>query len=378
MIKRFCMTLFRLVVCFAVLFMSAGTCYADPSGGFEVPEVNEDFTKVKPNQGAQQKKDENTWLGDFLIWIGAAKDKKDLEKLSKQANDEFLDGFFKKSVESLLGYDLYTGDPLQGERKKEADRALSSVVDCIPVISNIKNLKDLFTGKDSISGDKLSPVDKVISAIGIASGPGKKAGVILKGIFNGGKKLLKKFGVYIDDLAERFGFGPKLQPAGGPPEIPRRPEVNRIEGTNGGGKNQKNYPVKRTQEEYDDLARDPSHGGQITEQGIKEREIGLALESQGKLGKIIRDPQADGGAEFIDTTTGIKWDIKSFVSYPNGHTSPRKGAFTVEKAMKKINAEFRRGHNVIIDKRDLIPQHVKELEDAIKKNGVEDRIIWYP
>jgi hypothetical protein len=235
MIKRFCMTLFRLVVCFAVLFMSAGTCYADPSGGFEVPEVNEDFTKVKPNQGAQQKKDENTWLGDFLIWIGAAKDKKDLEKLSKQANDEFLDGFFKKSVESLLGYDLYTGDPLQGERKKEADRALSSVVDCIPVISNIKNWKDLFTGKDSISGDKLSPVDKVISAIGIASGPGKKAGVILKGIFNGGKKLLKKFGVYIDDLAERFGFGPKLQPAGGPPDIPRKPEVNRIEGTNGGG-----------------------------------------------------------------------------------------------------------------------------------------------
>lgn len=145
-----------------------------------------------------------------------------------------------------------------------------------------------------------------------------------------------------------------------------------------GWKNQKNHPVKRTQEEYDDLARDPSHGGQITEQGIKEREIGLALESQGKLGKIIRDPQADGGAEFIDTTTGIKWDIKSFVSYPNGHTSPRKGAFTVEKAMKKINAEFRRGHNVIIDKRDLIPQHVKELEDAIKKNGVEDRIIWYP
>lgn len=79
MIKRLCMTVFRLVVCFAVLFMSmTGTSYADPSGGFEVPKVNENFTKVKPNQGAQQKKDENTWLGDFLIWIGAAKDKKDL------------------------------------------------------------------------------------------------------------------------------------------------------------------------------------------------------------------------------------------------------------------------------------------------------------
>lgn len=143
-----------------------------------------------------------------------------------------MDGFFKKSVESLLGYDLYTGDPFQGEREKEADRALSSVVDNIPFISNIKNYIDLTSGKDSISGDKLSPVDKVISVIGSATGPvGKKIGGILKGVFNGGKKILKRFGIYIDDLAERLGLGPRLQPAGGPPDIPRRPAVNRIDGS---------------------------------------------------------------------------------------------------------------------------------------------------
>ncbi|MGA8942889.1 MAG: pre-toxin TG domain-containing protein [Thermoactinomyces sp.] len=219
------------------LAFTVGQSYADPSGSFEIPEVNDDFTKVNPNQSQQPKKEEdkNTWLGDFLIWIGLAKDKKELEKLSEQANNEFLDGFIKKSIEGLLGYDLYTGDPLKGERKKDADRTLSGVVDFIPGISNIKNCIDFTSGRDSISGDKLSPVDKVVSLIGIASGPGKKIGGILKGVFNGGKKFLKRFGIYIDDLAERLGLGPRLQPAGGPPDIPRKPQVNRIEGINGGG-----------------------------------------------------------------------------------------------------------------------------------------------
>ena len=85
-----------------------------------------------------------------------------------------------------------------------------------------------------------------------------------------------------------------------------------------GGKGTGKYTGGRTQKELDDLAGDPSHGGKIRDQGLKEREIGLDLEQQGKLGKIIRDPQGDGGAEFIDTTNNTKWDVKSFVSYPNG------------------------------------------------------------
>lgn len=128
----------------------------------------------------------------------------------------------------------------------------------------------------------------------------------------------------------------------------------------------------------DDLAGDPSHGGKIRDQGLKEREIGLDLEQQGKLGKIIRDPQENKGAEFIDVTTGQKWDVKSFESYPHGHTSPKKGAFTVKKSMDKIYEEFDRGHNVIIDTRELIPEHVKQLKEAIEDAGVSERIIWYP
>jgi len=138
------------------------------------------------------------------------------------------------------------------------------------------------------------------------------------------------------------------------------------------------YTGGRTQKELDDLAGDPSHAGRIEDQGIKEREIGLELESRGDLGKIIRDPKADKGAEFIDTVTGKKWDVKSFESYPHGHTSPKKGAFTVDNAMKKIKKEFERGHNVIIDDRNLTPEHTKQLKEAIQKEGISDKIIWYP
>uniref|UniRef100_A0A4Y8PTV4 Uncharacterized protein n=1 Tax=Paenibacillus athensensis TaxID=1967502 RepID=A0A4Y8PTV4_9BACL len=137
------------------------------------------------------------------------------------------------------------------------------------------------------------------------------------------------------------------------------------------------YTGGRTQKELDDLAGDPSHGGAIREQGIKEREIGLDLEKQGKLGRVVRDPQGDGGAEFIDTTSGLKWDVKSFESYPNGHTSPKKGAFTVENGMKSINKELSKGYNVIVDTRNLIPEQIDQLREAIQKAGIIDRIIWY-
>ena len=141
--------------------------------------------------------------------------------------------------------------------------------------------------------------------------------------------------------------------------------------------NKKTYQGNRTYKEYVDLARDPSHGNKVLPQGRKERAIGLDLERQGKLHSIIRDPQKNKGAEFIDTVTGIKWDIKSFVSHPNGHTNPRKGAFTVERGMKKINAEIKNGHNVIIDTRRLTKSDTAKLQKAVEDANISDKIIWY-
>lgn len=46
--------------------------------------------------------------------------------------------------------------------------------------------------------------------------------------------------------------------------------------------------------------------------------------------------------------------------------------------MKKINKEFNKNYNVIIDVRELVPEHVEALKKAIEEAGVSDRIVWYP
>ncbi|MBE6869115.1 MAG: hypothetical protein E7494_10185 [Ruminococcus albus] len=139
----------------------------------------------------------------------------------------------------------------------------------------------------------------------------------------------------------------------------------------------KTYPGGRTYKEYVDLARDPSHANKVLPQGRKERMIGLDLEKQGILHKIIRDPQKDKGAEFIDTVSGIKWDVKSFVSHPKGATSARSGAFRLSRAIAKVEKEFANGHNVILDTRRLTKSDREALINAINDKGYSDRIIWY-
>ncbi|OKP85337.1 hypothetical protein A3842_07285 [Paenibacillus sp. P3E] len=118
-------------------------------------------------------------------------------------------------------------------------------------------------------------------------------------------------------------------------------EETRTEGTDEGNKpnlydKDGNYTSGRTQKELDDLARDPASNEKIEPKNIREREVGLAVEERGQLGKLIRDPQAENGAEFIDTSSGLKWDVKSFESYPSGDngvpiTNPQKGALLSNK-----------------------------------------------
>ncbi|MGP3784347.1 hypothetical protein [Paenibacillus sp. 1A_MP2] len=183
---------------------------------------------------------------------------------------------------------------------------------------------------------------------------------------------------------------PKSSETKKPEENTNKPK-DKLEGTEGTGKGNKpnlydkdgNYTGGRTQKELDDLARDLASDGKIEPENIREREVGLAVEERGQLGKLIRDPQAENGAEFIDTSSGLKLDVKSFESYPSGDngvpiTNPKKGAFTIKQGMKKLQKEFDNGNNVIIDTRKMEPKHVEQLKKAIDEEGVTDKIIWYP
>src|SRR5437016_3155931 len=122
-----------------------------------------------------------------------------------------------------------------------------------------------------------------------------------------------------------------------------------------------------------DLARDPARGWQITPGSWAEAEVVLALEEAGALpGPIRRDPQANRG-DFLDGR-GVSWDVKAFRS----DTPPRRGGFRLADAIRKIENEFQRGQNVILDMRGLSLLHQAELQRAIVERNWGERILWYP
>lgn len=130
--------------------------------------------------------------------------------------------------------------------------------------------------------------------------------------------------------------------------------------------------IERTQEELDALAADPSHGGAIREQGMREREIGLGAEEAGLVpGPIVRDPT--GAAEFIDANNQA-WDVKGFRSgFPAS-----AGGFDVTTDVAKIERELRSGHNVIIDTGFLTETDLHSLQEEVDRRGISDRVVYWP
>ncbi|MFK7871114.1 MAG: hypothetical protein AB8B58_17985 [Roseobacter sp.] len=125
----------------------------------------------------------------------------------------------------------------------------------------------------------------------------------------------------------------------------------------------------RTQEELDDLARDPAHGGRITPGSEAERDVGLGLEERGEIpGPIRRDPT--GGAEFIDAD-GVEWDVKAYNSnFPNG--------FNVSRIEQQLDMSRRLGENVMIDTRNLSPSDLSSLRNLVDENDFGEIVRFWP
>ena len=56
------------------------------------------------------------------------------------------------------------------ENLKSAKDFASTALDCVPVVGNIKGLGEAITGKDIITGEKLSKTERVISLLGAIPG----------------------------------------------------------------------------------------------------------------------------------------------------------------------------------------------------------------
>jgi len=166
------------------------------------------------------------------------------------------------------------------------------------------------------------------------------------------------------------------------------------------GSGVRNYrsPKKGTpeyQKRYDELSKDPAHGGKVTRNSKREAEVGLDLESQGRLpGPIQRSPlgkATDGSGldlgEFFDRS-GKAWDVKGFKDkFPldskknPGQTMPEgtQGRYSRTKARDTIQKEINGGKNIILDSRDLSPAAHADLDNLVKSEpGWKGKVIWYP
>ena len=119
-----------------------------------------------------------------------------------------------------------------------------------------------------------------------------------------------------------------------------------------------------------ELAKDPAHGGKVSPKSLREAEVGLTLEEQGRLKAPIRR-EPTGKAEFIDAN-GQEWDVKAF----NSNYPKRKGGFDLQTDMKKVEAEIAKGENVIIDTVDLKAGDLTALKDAVAKKNLSDRVLF--
>lgn len=128
----------------------------------------------------------------------------------------------------------------------------------------------------------------------------------------------------------------------------------------------------RVDSEYEDLARDPAHGGKITAKTVQERNVGLGLEERGVVpGPITRDPT--GAAEFIDARGG-KWDVKGF----NSGFRPSRGGFDLGTDAGKVDKSLNEGENVMLDTSKMSPGDIGALRLEGAARGWGNRVVYWP
>ena len=156
-------------------------------------------------------------------------------------------------------------------------------------------------------------------------------------------------------------------------------------------------PKPPTSERLEELARDPDHGGKITEQTRREAQVALDLENQGKLKAPVRRPMPGDGhsGDFVDGAGG-DWDVKAYKSrqtiIDNIRTKaaakgapppkldpaqPVPGEFELETAMNQLRAELRGGERVIIDTQGLSPSDLALLKSAVNHGNLEAVVIFH-
>jgi hypothetical protein len=144
------------------------------------------------------------------------------------------------------------------------------------------------------------------------------------------------------------------------------------------------------------LHQDWDHDGQVTKSSTTEAEIGEDLEARGILAPVDRPMGVTAQGDLLDAD-GQWWDVKGPQSREaveelrRAHARSRglpeptfdpsrqlRGEFDLNEQVGKVRDMVRKGRGVILDHRGLNDGDFRLLKEAVEREGVSERVIWYP
>lgn len=140
--------------------------------------------------------------------------------------------------------------------------------------------------------------------------------------------------------------------------------------------------------EYDayisELAKDPAKNGKVTGSTLREAEVGVQAEADGKVpGPLTRaqfDEDGNDVGEFTDST-GQNWDVKSSPDmqprYSKNPGQPIANPQSDARFTKMINKEVDQGVNVLLDPHGMTPERLAHLRELVAGNpGWVGKVVW--
>jgi hypothetical protein len=122
----------------------------------------------------------------------------------------------------------------------------------------------------------------------------------------------------------------------------------------------------------EELVRDPDHGGAIKANSIDEARIALALEREGRLREVIRDPRVGCGDLIERDGAGQEWDVYS----------PRGAEFDQEQVKEELRDKLEKQRQddrmmkVIVNSAYLSREQLGEVEKIVEGAGWRDLVRY--
>ncbi|WP_280398675.1 hypothetical protein [Nocardia carnea] len=136
----------------------------------------------------------------------------------------------------------------------------------------------------------------------------------------------------------------------------------------------------------EELAQDPAKNGKVSPQSRREAEVGLSNENAGRVGPLERahpGPNGEDTGEFVDTDSGIHWDVKSspdvIPDYRPADVAgkPIPNPQTDDEFIEMIEDSLADGEGVMIDQSGMTEARKARLRQLVESHPEwQGKVLW--